>query len=125
MAKFKFSQEYAFKTSPKVLFNYISTPGGLQQWFADKVIMDQNHHFHFHWDNEEHVAEMTQRLHKSSRFDFSGKDEGNYIELKFITSEIDNSTYLRVTDYSENDDVKELESMWLSFIHELKEIVGG
>jgi uncharacterized protein YndB with AHSA1/START domain len=125
MAKFKFSQEYSFKTSPKVLYNYISTPGGMQQWFADKVTMDSGHFYHFHWDSEIHVAELTTRLNKSARFDFTGKDEGNFLEFKFIPSEIDNSIYMKVTDCSDNTDADELESLWKSLISDLKEIVGG
>ena len=126
MTKFKFSQEYPFKTSPKVLFNYISTPGGLQQWFAEKVTMDSNHLYHFTWDEEEHIAELTSsRLNKSTRFDFVGPDEGNYIEFKLVLSEIDNSIFLKITDYSDNADEADLESVWKGFIADLKEIVGG
>ncbi|MFN8428693.1 MAG: START-like domain-containing protein [Spirosomataceae bacterium] len=126
MTKYKFSQEFPFKTSPKVLYNYISTAGGLQQWFAEKVVMDNNHHFHFHWDSEVHVAELTStRLNKSARFDFLGENEGCFLEFKLITSEIDNSVFLKVTDCSEIEDQDELETMWKSLIHDLKEIVGG
>jgi uncharacterized protein YndB with AHSA1/START domain len=126
MSKFKFTQEFPFKTSPKVLYNYISTAGGLQQWFADKVTMDSNHLFHFTWDTEVHVAELTStRLNKSTRFDFVGPDEGNFLEFKLVTSEIDNSIFLKVTDCSDNDDQSDLETVWKGLIAELKEIVGG
>ena len=125
MTKHKFTQEYAFKTSPKVLYNYISTAGGMQQWFAEKVTMDGSHNFHIFWDSEEYVAQLTTRLNKSARFDFIGKDDGSYLEFKLITSEIDNSNYLRVTDCSGNDEPADLEVLWKSLIEDLKEIVGG
>lgn len=126
MSKFKFTQEFPFKTSPKVLYNYISTAGGLQQWFADKVTMDSNHLFHFTWDKEVHIAELTSsRLNKSTRFDFTGPDEGNFLEFKLVTSEIDNSIFLKITDCSDNDDPNDLETVWKGLIAELKEIVGG
>jgi hypothetical protein len=125
MAKYKYSQEFPFKTSPKVLFNYISSAGGLQQWFADKVHMDSNHNFHFFWDEIPHIAEMSSRLNKSARFDFLGSDEGNFLEFKLITSEIDNSVYLKITDCSDNEDLEDLDSLWKGLIADLKEIVGG
>ncbi|MGL4631125.1 MAG: START-like domain-containing protein [Leadbetterella sp.] len=125
MSKFKFQQEYAFKTSPKVLFNYISTPGGMQQWFADKVTLDSKHNFHFHWDSEVHVAELSMRLNKSARFDFIGNETGNFLEFKMIQSEIDSSVFLKVTDCSDNNDQQEMEFLWKGLIHDLKEIVGG
>jgi START-like superfamily domain len=126
MAKFKYTQEFPFKTSPKVLFNYISSPGGLQQWFADKVTLDSNHIFNFYWDKEVHTAELTSsRLNKSTKFDFLGDDAGNFLEFKLITSEIDNSVYLKITDCSDNDDENDLDSLWKGLIADLKEIVGG
>jgi START-like superfamily domain len=126
MAKFKYSQEFPFKTSPKVLYSYISTAGGLQQWFAEKVTMDSSHLYHFYWDDEPHIAELTSaRLNKSTKFDFTGADEGNFLEFKLITSEIDNSVYLKITDCSDNEDSNELESLWKGLIMDLKEIVGG
>ncbi len=125
MAKFKYSQEFPFKTSPKVLFNYISSAGGLQQWFADKVHMDSSHNFHFFWDDIPHIAEMSSRLNKSARFDFIGSDEGNFLEFKLITSEIDNSVYLKINDCSDNEDLEDLDSLWKGLISDLKEIVGG
>ncbi|ADQ16681.1 START-like domain-containing protein [Leadbetterella byssophila] len=126
MAKYKYVQEFPFRASPKVLYNYISTPGGLQQWFADRVTLNSDNQFVFYWDDRDHVADLTSsRLNKSSRFDFVGQDAGNYLEFKFVTSELDNSTYLKVTDQSDNHDVDDLESMWTELIDNLKEIVGG
>ncbi len=126
MAKFKYTQEYPFKTSPKVLYNYISTAGGLQQWFAESVKLDSDQRFVFNWDGRDHVAELTSsRLYKSTRFDFTGEDAGNYLEFKFVTSELDNSIYMKVTDNSDNNDVDDLETMWAELILDLKEIVGG
>ena len=50
--------EYELKTSSKVLFPYISTAAGLEDWFADKVkILGQNK-FNFIWDGENHPAQL-------------------------------------------------------------------
>lgn len=126
MAKFKYEQEFAFRASPRVLYNYISTPGGLQRWFADKVTLDSDRNFIFEWDNEEHVAKLaSSRLNKATRFEFVGKDEGNYLEFKFSPSQLDNTTYFKITDNSDNDDVDDLRTMWDELVGELREIVGG
>lgn len=126
MSKYKYTQEFSFRASPKVLYNFIRTPGGLQQWFADSVTLDSEQNFIFNWDNEDHVAKLaSSRLNKSTRFDFTGKDEGNYLEFKFVTSELDGSNYLRITDNSDNNDVEDLDSMWNELVNGLKEIVGG
>lgn len=125
VGKYKFVEEYPFKTSPKVLYNYISTPGGLQQWLANNVSVDSDHNYVIEWDGGEHVAAVSKRINKSAKFDFMGEDEGNVLELKLVHGELDNSTYLRVVDISDNDDEEDLRDLWDGLIHELKEIVGG
>ena len=36
-SKVPFSLEYDFHASPQLLFQYLSTPSGLSEWFADNV----------------------------------------------------------------------------------------
>ena len=125
MPKYKFVGEYAFKTSPKVIYNYISTPGGLQQWFASQVSVDSNNQFIIEWDGNNHIAQVSKKLNKSCKYDFIGADEGNTLEFKLVLGELDGSTYLEVTDISDTDDDDELQDMWQGFIDDLKDIVGG
>ena len=35
--KIKFEMEFPIHASPQLLFQYISTPSGLSEWFADNV----------------------------------------------------------------------------------------
>ncbi|WP_247236368.1 START-like domain-containing protein [Telluribacter sp. SYSU D00476] len=130
MEKHKFVVEYELRSSPKVLFPYISTASGLEQWFAEKVKVLPDHRFDFHWDGESHVARQTShRLNKAVRYEFENTGETefdlNYIEMKLEVSELTQSTYLRVVDYSQNADNQELLSMWNGLIESLKEIVGS
>lgn len=130
MEKHKFVVEYELRSSPKVLFPYISTASGLEQWFAEKVKVLPDHRFDFHWDGESHVARQTShRLNKAVRYEFENTGETeydlNYIEMKLEVSELTQSTYLRVVDYSQNTDDQELLSMWNGLIESLKEIVGS
>jgi uncharacterized protein YndB with AHSA1/START domain len=125
--KYKFVREYAFRNSAKVLYPYLSTPGGLEQWFCDKVSVDSNHLYHFLWENQDHIAKLTSsRLNKSARFEFEGDDaELSYLEFKLEASELDGSTYLRITDFSSSTDEDDLEDLWDGLIEALKNIVGG
>jgi len=69
------------------------------------------------------------RLNKSVKFDFVTDDseikDHNYMELRLETSDLTQSTYLKVTDYSENHDVEELQELWSEFVSNLKVIVGS
>lgn len=114
----------------------MSTAAGLEQWFAEKVTILPDGRFDFQWDGESHPAERTShRLNKSVRFEFlengdsNGNDdesvEKNYVEMKLEVSDLTQSTYLRVVDYSQNMDEDELSAVWGGLIDSLKEIVGS
>lgn len=130
MSKHKFVAEFELRASPKVLFPYISSASGMQQWFAEKVTLKDSSTFDFHWDGESHIAKLSQlRLNKSAKFDFipSNSDERdhNYLEFKMEVSELTGSTYLKIVDYSANTDDEELTELWEDLIYKLKEIVGN
>ena len=128
-----FTTEFEIRSSHKVLYPYMSTAAGLEQWFAEKVTILPDGRFNFQWDGESHPAERTShRLNKSVRFEFieDGKsndesNERNYVEMKLEVSDLTQSTYLRVVDYSQNMDEDELSALWGGLIDSLKEIVGS
>lgn len=131
MEKHKFVTEYELRASPKMLFPYISTASGLSQWFAAKVNTMPEQRFDFQWDNESHIArQVSMRQNKGVRFEFldtaAGEGEdNNYIDFRVDQSELTQSTYLRITDYSGTSDDEELVDLWDGLIDKLKEIVGS
>ena len=50
-----FSIEYDFHASRQMLFQYLSTPSGLGEWFADDV-NSRGENFTFIWDDSEESA---------------------------------------------------------------------
>ncbi|MDJ1467551.1 START-like domain-containing protein [Cytophagaceae bacterium DM2B3-1] len=131
MEKFKFSVEYEMKASPKMLFSYFTTPAGLAQWFADDVSIDGEKVFSFQWDNRPHYAKIAaQRLNRYVKFEFlddDGKEstDPNYIEFKFDQNELTQSSFVKITDYSEMAEEEDLQELWENLIASLKETVGG
>ena len=130
MEKYKFVTEFELRSSPKVLFPYISTPSGLEQWFAEKVKVLPDHRFDFQWDGDSHIAKQTGlRINKAVKFEFENTSEdeldNNHVELKLEVSDLTQTTFLRVIDYSSNRDQDELDSLWHGFIDNLKDIVGS
>lgn len=129
MEKHKYTAEFELRASPKVLFPYISTASGLSQWFASQVNVLPEHRFDFKWDNESHIArQVSLRQNKSVRFEFldtsTANEENNYVDLRIDQSELTQSTFLRVTDYSAQEE-EELTELWEGLIDNLKGIVGS
>ena len=128
MGKTHYTAEYEINASQKMLYSYIYTAGGLAQWFADDVNVDEDNIFSFIWEDEPHKAKMTgHRTNSYVRFEFlrNGDDDPPYFELRLDKSELTQSVFMKITDYSEIDDEEELAELWDGLIENLKETVGG
>jgi uncharacterized protein YndB with AHSA1/START domain len=81
--KKKYELEYTINSSPRVLFNRLSTPGGLAEWFADDVNL-RGEVYTFFWDKSEQKAEVLQKKdNKYIRFHWlNEEDESSYFEFR-------------------------------------------
>jgi uncharacterized protein YndB with AHSA1/START domain len=126
-----FTTDFEIHASPKMLYPYFQTASGLSEWFADNVDIDPEKVFTFKIDSEERKAVMTSfRLYHFVKFDYlpeSEEDENDrsYFELRLETDDLVNSTYIKISDYSDFDDFEELQDVWEGLIANLKKIVGG
>ena len=131
IAKKKYNIEYEIRSSPKILFNFISTPNGLAQWFADDVNLDPQKNFVFIWDNQKSPAKKTiQKLNQQVKYEFISKDpkdndDPSYIEFNLEESELTQTSFLKIIDYSEIESEQDMQELYQSLVHNLKEIVGG
>lgn len=127
MEKFKFVREYNFKASPKIIYPYISNPGGLQQWFAQSVNLDADNVYSFDFGEKIQRAHLSaKKANKAVKFDFfEGEQKGNYLEFKIENSNLDSTCYLYITDYSQAKDEDDLIDMWDGLVEDLKDIIGG
>ncbi|PIQ48342.1 MAG: ATPase [Cytophagales bacterium CG12_big_fil_rev_8_21_14_0_65_40_12] len=131
MAKNKFVTEFEVNASTKMLFPYLSTASGLAQWFAEDVNINEDKVYSFLWDGEEHKAtKAAQKTNHFVKFEFlpeTEEDEGDptYIELRLMLSELTQSVFLQITDYSDLDDPEEQQDLWENIVHSLKELIGG
>ena len=55
--KEKFEMEFVIQASPSLIYQYISTPSGLSEWFADNV-NSRGELFTFIWDGSEEQAKL-------------------------------------------------------------------
>lgn len=127
-----FTADYEIHASVKMLYPYIQTAGGLSEWFADDVkINNIKKTFTFIWDHEERVARLTtHRTNHFVRFEYlpetpADEQDPSYFELRLESNEMTQSVYLKVMDYSDFDDMEELRDLWDGLIENLRKTVGG
>ena len=120
----KFELEYTFNTSVRVLFNRLSTPAGLAEWFADDVNL-KNNMFSFVWDGTEQIAEVVSKKdNKYIRFRWIEEDKDSFFEFKLQKDELTGDLALLVTDFAEENDKDDATVLWDSQISELKHAIG-
>jgi uncharacterized protein YndB with AHSA1/START domain len=127
-----FTADYEVHASIKMLYPYMQTASGLAEWFADDVTINNNDKtYTFFWDNEEHKAKQSaHRTNHFARFEFlpENKDDEkdpSYFELRLEFNELTQSVFLKVFDYSDFDDHKELRDLWDGLVDNLRKTVGG
>lgn len=119
----KIELEYIVNTSPKVLFNRLSTPGGLAEWFADDVNL-KGKVFTFVWENSEQKAEILQKKDlKFIRFRWVG-DVEDYFEFHLQQIELTGDLALIVTDFADEEEKESTIELWNSQIADLKRAIG-
>lgn len=124
--KIKYELEFPIQASPSLLYQYISTPSGMQEWYADNV-NSRGELFKFIWDGSEEEAKLVVKK-KGERIRFQWlEDEGTdyYFELRIQVDEITKDVSLMVTDFAEEDELEEGKMLWENMIGELKQILGS
>ena len=123
--KKKFELEYTLNISLSALFERLSTPGGLSEWFADDVNIDGNI-LTFIWDDSEEKAKIVSlRDNKLIRLKWlDDKSSKSFLEFRISKDELTGDTALYITDFAEEDETSEAISLWDSQIAELKHVFG-
>ena len=125
--KIKFEIEFPIHASPQLLFQYISTPSGLSEWFADNV-NSRGEIFTFIWDGSEESAKLLSKK-KEERIKFKwieDEDASVFFEIKIQVDEITKDVSLIITDFADDDDeVEESKMLWENQISSLKQVLGS
>jgi uncharacterized protein YndB with AHSA1/START domain len=126
--KVKYELEFPIHSSPQLLYQYIITPSGLSEWFADNV-NSRGEFYTFIWDDSEENAKLTSKK-SGEKVKFKWLDENNketeyFFELKIQVDEITNDVSLIVTDFSEENELPENKLLWESLVSDLKHVIGS
>jgi len=125
MDRVKLELEFVVKSSPNILYNYISTPSGLVEWFADDVNV-KGKNYTFFWDGEENVAELLRKVNgKNIRFKWENSADEEYFEMEIQKDELTGDIALMVTDYADEDAAEEISLLWESQVQDLRNALGA
>ena len=126
--KNQFEIEFVIKSSPQLLYQYLFTPSGLSEWFADNV-NSRSEKYEFFWDDSSEEA----LLIKNKQNDFvrfqwlTDEDDYDkyYFELRIQVDEITKDVSLIVSDFADEDELEESKMFWENQISNLKQVLGS
>ena len=120
-----FTLEYPVRCSPSILYEFLSTPAGLQEWFADKVD-ERDSVFSFSWDGSIDKAEVLESVDaKSIKFHWLHAPKDEFFEFSIEKSEVTNQTILFVKDFAEKKEIKDQSQLWNSQLKDLFHRIGS
>ena len=125
-SKIKFQIEFPIRSSLRILFNQISTPSGLSEWFADNVNLNGKN-YTFFWDGDEQEAELlSKKNNQLIKFRWTDEPKDTFFELKIVIDDITQDISLIITDFAEDEeDEEEAKLLWNKQIEKLRQSIGS
>lgn len=124
--KIKYEMEFPIHASASLLYQYISTPSGLQEWYADNV-NSRGKFFTFIWEGSEEVAKLiSKKKGDLIRLQWEeDEDTEYYFEMRIQLDDLTKDVSIMVTDFAEEDEIEEGKMLWENMISELKHLLGS
>ncbi|MFM2385389.1 MAG: hypothetical protein RL660_146 [Bacteroidota bacterium] len=123
--KVKYTIEFPLKCPAHILYEFVGTATGLNEWFADKV-EQQDKTFYFFWGSEPETAMLVEKKEDTYvRFRWSTMSKEEYFEFRIDRNDVTNGTVLLVTDFADANEVKDQQQLWDAQLHELKHRLGA
>ena len=126
--KKRYEIEFPINSSPQLLYQYIATPSGLSEWFADNV-NSRGEFFTFIWDGSEEKARLaSKKTGEKVKFkwvDDKNKDTEYFFEIHILVDELTKDVSIMVVDFAEEDEIDEAKLLWENQISDLKHLIGS
>jgi len=124
--KGKFELEYVMHTSAGILYEFLTSPSGLAEWFADDVNIHDGI-FTFFWEGSEQKAKLLGfKEDKFVRLQWLDKPDGTYFEFRIERDELTGDISLIISDFAdEGADLKTSKLLWDSQINQLLHVIGS
>lgn len=122
----KVELEFILKSSPGVLFAFLTEPSGLSEWFCDNVNI-KNSIYTFIWnkDSEQSAKLLSMKENVLVKYRWLDEPDNTYFEFKIEVDDITGETALIVTDFCEGDDEEETVLSWNSAMQRLHRVIGS
>ena len=121
----KYELEFPIRSSVNILFNCLSTPSGLSEWFADDVNCNRDLYTFIWGDSEQEAKLITNSNNHLVKFRWTDYPDNTFFEFRIEIDDITNDVVLKVSDFAEEDELEESKELWISQINTLMKNLGS
>ncbi|TAN11723.1 MAG: ATPase [Chitinophagaceae bacterium] len=120
-----YTLEYTVRSSPGILYEFLSTTSGLQEWFAD-MVKQRDGVYSFNWNGSVEKAKVVDKNQDEFiRFHWMDTPENEYFEFRIRKSEVTSETVLLITDFAEKNEVHDESQLWDTQLKDLFHRIGS
>ncbi len=121
-----YTLEFPVRCSPIILWDFLSNPSSLQEWFADKVDAWEGI-YSFSWSGEQpdKAQIVDSEEFEFIRYHWVNSDKDEFFEFRIDQTEISNQTVLVITDFAEKSEIKDQTQLWTYQVKELIHRLGA
>jgi len=124
----KFVLEYPIKSNVRILYNFISTPEGLAEWFAEEITVDKDGILTFKWYESEIKGKvLIKKENEFVRIQWLSEHQhpSQFLEIKINIEEVSNDLALVITDFCPEEELEDQKALWDMSINNLMRRIGG
>lgn len=124
--KVTFTLEYQVKSSPKILFNFLSVSTALAEWFADKVDVHKDF-YSFTWDGyTENARLVSLKEAESVRLVWvDGEREGCTFEMQVKVDDLTGDVALMILEECPAEEKDDIKRLWDASVSKLMKAIGS
>lgn len=126
MKKQQYQLEFVFRDSSfSALWDMISTPQGLEKWFADRADYIDDKTIGFEWNKQRQIANIKNiKANEYVRFHWEDMSEKHYFEFRVGKSELTGTLAMTITDFALPQDIEDESQLWESSVSALRRALG-
>ncbi len=125
MGKVKFTCEITVRSSPGILYKFLTSGSSLSQWFCDSCDITEDEYV-FDWDGSTETAIRLESIEDEYvKYRWEESEEDEYFDFRISKAEISNDTILTINDFAEEDEIEDQILLWENQIQALASVIGA
>ncbi len=121
-----YTMEFVIRSSPVILYDFVTATSNMAQWFADEVDRSRDDVYTFSWEGNSQVARVLDEIeHELVRYQWVDGSADEYFEFKVTHTEITGDTVLIITDFCDIKELKDAQFLWDSQIKTMIQQLGA